>query len=314
MSSSNSPCAACKFLRRKCTQECVFAPYFPPDQPQKFANVHKVFGASNVAKILNELSATQREDAVNSLAYEAEARLRDPVYGCVGLISILQQRLKQVQLDLYNARKELATYMGPQAMLSILQPTSYMPQQIQGGNAASSSVVVPYNMSPMMGIPTGAASGSGGQLMVREQQQQQQIFEAQQLLAAREQQEMLRSFEQNKQGALQGQEPPHHLRFNSGFDSVTGTGLTQMSPTSAAAANNANISPALALGFDPNPYQIQPQQQQQEPHHHHHLQLQALLQSQQQPQQQSQQQQPPRLLPQKVEGEEGRGRSVGPSC
>ncbi|XP_050363339.1 LOB domain-containing protein 36 [Argentina anserina] len=305
MSSSNSPCAACKFLRRKCTQECVFAPYFPPDQPQKFANVHKVFGASNVAKILNELSATQREDAVNSLAYEAEARLRDPVYGCVGLISILQQRLKQVQLDLYNARKELATYMGPQAMLSILQPASYTPQQIQGGNAGSSSAVVPYNMSPMMGIPTGAASG---QLMVREQQQHQQIYEAQQLLAAREQQEMLRSFEQNKQGALQSQEA-HHLRFNSGFDTVTGTGLNQMSPTSPTTANNVNISPALALGFDSS-YQIQAQQQQ-EPHHHHHhhhLQLQAFLQSQQQ------QQQPPQLLPQKVEGEEGRSRSVGPSC
>lgn len=306
MSSSNSPCAACKFLRRKCTQECVFAPYFPPDQPQKFANVHKVFGASNVAKILNELSATQREDAVNSLAYEAEARLRDPVYGCVGLISILQQRLKQVQLDLYNARKELAAYMGPQAMLSILQPASYMgPQQIQGGNAGTSSAVVPYNMSPMMGIPTGG--GSSGQLMVREQQQQQQMFEAQQLLAAREQQEMLRSFEQNKQS----QEGHHQLRFNSGFDSVTGTGLSQMSPTSSAAANNANISPALALGFDHSPYQIQQQQQE---HHHHHLQLQALLQSQQQQSQQPQQQQPPQLLPHKVEGEEGRSRSVGPSC
>ncbi|KAF9670207.1 hypothetical protein SADUNF_Sadunf13G0044400 [Salix dunnii] len=47
-SSSNSPCAACKFVRRKCQTECVFAPYFPPDQPQKFSNVHKVFGASNV--------------------------------------------------------------------------------------------------------------------------------------------------------------------------------------------------------------------------------------------------------------------------
>lgn len=303
----------------------MFAPYFPPDQPQKFANVHKVFGASNVAKILNELSATQREDAVNSLAYEAEARLRDPVYGCVGLISILQQRLKQVQLDLYNARKELATYMGPQAMISILQPTNYMPQQIQGGNASSSSAVVPYNMSPMMGIPTGAASGGGGQLMVREQQQQQQIFEAQQLLAAREQQEMLRSFEQNKQAPL-GEDQHHHhhhVRFNSGFDSVTGTGLTQMSPSSAT-ANNANISPALALGFDHNPYQIQAQPQSPEPHrHHHHLQLQALLQSQQQqPQQQSQQQSQqqqqqhqPQLLQQKVEGEEGRStRSVGPSC
>jgi hypothetical protein len=30
----------------------VFAPYFPPDEPQKFANVHKVFGAANVNKML----------------------------------------------------------------------------------------------------------------------------------------------------------------------------------------------------------------------------------------------------------------------
>ncbi|KAK9048558.1 hypothetical protein SSX86_032477 [Deinandra increscens subsp. villosa] len=143
MSSSNSPCAACKFLRRKCTQECVFAPYFPPDQPQKFANVHKVFGASNVAKILNDLNTTQREDAVNSLAYEADARLRDPVYGCVGLISVLQNRLKQVQTDLHNAKIELANYIGP-----ILNHQGFIPQ-IQ--NMTSSSLpVLPYNMQPMV--------------------------------------------------------------------------------------------------------------------------------------------------------------------
>lgn len=47
-----SPCAACKLLRRKCGHDCVFAPYFPADEPQKFANVHKVFGASNVNKML----------------------------------------------------------------------------------------------------------------------------------------------------------------------------------------------------------------------------------------------------------------------
>ncbi|KAH9555158.1 hypothetical protein CY35_08G100500 [Sphagnum magellanicum] len=37
-----SACAACRVLRRKCTAQCLFAPYFPPDQPQKFAHVHKV--------------------------------------------------------------------------------------------------------------------------------------------------------------------------------------------------------------------------------------------------------------------------------
>lgn len=49
---SSSPCAACKLLRRRCGHDCVFSPYFPADEPHKFANVHKVFGASNVSKML----------------------------------------------------------------------------------------------------------------------------------------------------------------------------------------------------------------------------------------------------------------------
>lgn len=47
-----SPCASCKLLRRRCAKDCVFAPYFPSDDPHKFAIVHKVFGASNVSKML----------------------------------------------------------------------------------------------------------------------------------------------------------------------------------------------------------------------------------------------------------------------
>ena len=47
-----SPCASCKLLRRRCTKDCIFAPFFPADDPHKFAIVHKVFGASNVSKML----------------------------------------------------------------------------------------------------------------------------------------------------------------------------------------------------------------------------------------------------------------------
>ncbi|THU57083.1 hypothetical protein C4D60_Mb11t24040 [Musa balbisiana] len=115
-SSASSPCAACKFLRRKCQPDCVFAPYFPPDQPQKFVHVHRVFGASNVTKLLNELHPYQREDAVNSLAYEADMRLRDPVYGCVGVISILQHQLRQLQMDLSCAKSELSKYQSAAAV------------------------------------------------------------------------------------------------------------------------------------------------------------------------------------------------------
>ncbi|WMV35438.1 hypothetical protein MTR67_028823 [Solanum verrucosum] len=106
----NSPCAACKFLRRKCLPCCIFAPHFPPEEPHKFANVHKIFGASNVTKLLNEVLPHQREDAVNTLAYEAEARVRDPVYGCVSAITFLQRQVERLEKELDAAKADLMRY------------------------------------------------------------------------------------------------------------------------------------------------------------------------------------------------------------
>lgn len=109
-SNFHTPCAACKFLRRKCLPSCLFAPYFPPEEPLKFINVHKIFGASNVTKLLNEIQPHQREDAVNSLAYEAQARLKDPVYGCTGAISLLQQQVTHLQKELDATNAELMLF------------------------------------------------------------------------------------------------------------------------------------------------------------------------------------------------------------
>ncbi|KAK7263098.1 hypothetical protein RJT34_30682 [Clitoria ternatea] len=159
MSSSNSPCAACKFLRRKCTQECVYAPYFPPDNPQRFECVHRVFGASNVAKLLNELSASQREDAVKSLAYEAEARLRDPVFGCVGFISVLQNRLRQMQTELHGAKKELCTFIGPQSLQFILNNPGMYPPPPAGMMMPHQSV---FNGGVLPPPPAQVLAGHGG--------------------------------------------------------------------------------------------------------------------------------------------------------
>ncbi|XP_073009041.1 LOB domain-containing protein 12-like [Typha latifolia] len=107
MGTGSSPCASCKLLRRRCAKDCIFAPYFPPDDPHKFAIVHKVFGASNISKTLQELPVHQRGDAVSSLVYEANARVRDPVYGCVGVISYLQTQVSQLQVQLAMAKAEI---------------------------------------------------------------------------------------------------------------------------------------------------------------------------------------------------------------
>lgn len=108
--SFNSPCACCKFLKRKCPLDCIFAPYFPPQDPHKFINIHRIFGASNVSKLLYELPPHQRSDAVKTMAYEAAARIRDPVHGCVTEIVSLQKQAQLLQKELESATAQLRNY------------------------------------------------------------------------------------------------------------------------------------------------------------------------------------------------------------
>ncbi|RWW35131.1 hypothetical protein GW17_00000090 [Ensete ventricosum] len=129
----HSPCAACKILRRRCAGKCVLAPYFPPTEPLKFTTAHRVFGASNIIKLLQvsnphrpqdhrvippqynvndrmrlqDLPESQRADAVSSMVYEANARIRDPVYGCAGAIFQLQKQVNELQAQLAQAQAEL---------------------------------------------------------------------------------------------------------------------------------------------------------------------------------------------------------------
>ncbi|XP_018730826.2 LOB domain-containing protein 4 isoform X3 [Eucalyptus grandis] len=57
--------------------------------------------------IRQELPEHQRSDAVSSMVYEANARMRDPVYGCVGAISSLQQQVDVLQNQLALAQAEV---------------------------------------------------------------------------------------------------------------------------------------------------------------------------------------------------------------
>ena len=52
----------------------------------------------------------QRGDAVSSMVYEANARVRDPVYGCAGAISSLQQQIDTLQTQLALAQAEVVHF------------------------------------------------------------------------------------------------------------------------------------------------------------------------------------------------------------
>ncbi|KAF9681014.1 hypothetical protein SADUNF_Sadunf06G0181600 [Salix dunnii] len=104
-------CAACKNQRRKCDEHCFIAPYFPAEKSRDFEAVHKHFGLHNVISLLRGLPLQERSDAVISMVYEANARVRDPVAGCTRIISALRQRINTLKAELNFVKNQNAYYL-----------------------------------------------------------------------------------------------------------------------------------------------------------------------------------------------------------
>ncbi|XP_010916785.1 LOB domain-containing protein 28-like [Elaeis guineensis] len=76
-------CASCKHQRKKCSESCELAPYFPADRTREFGQVHKVYGVSNLTKMLKANDTIpERERCAETLMWEAEWRNIDPANGC----------------------------------------------------------------------------------------------------------------------------------------------------------------------------------------------------------------------------------------
>jgi len=150
MNGGGAPCGACKFLRRKCVKGCVFAPYFGSDEgAAQFAAVHKIFGASNVSKLLLHIPMSERCDAVVTIAYEAQARLRDPVYGCVAHIYALQQQVASLQADLVFMQAQLANRVSAgSAITSAICPVMSASSYSQHPHQVPAHLSMPYHLIP----------------------------------------------------------------------------------------------------------------------------------------------------------------------
>lgn len=109
---------------------------------------------------MQELPEDQRSDAVSSMVYEANARVRDPVYGCVGAISSLQQQIDVLQTQLAIAQAEVV-HMRMHQLPSTSNPATNMINSDNKHNIMSNSsqtksfftmdMVVDHHHQPNMG-------------------------------------------------------------------------------------------------------------------------------------------------------------------
>jgi hypothetical protein len=119
------------------------SPYFPADQPKRFANVHKLFGVSNTLRILKHVDPSQREDTVKSIAYEADTREKDPVHGCLGVIIMLQNQVSKLKDELAMAREQLYMLQQLQCFESQQAAQSQHPMVASFTGVSSSSAYAP---------------------------------------------------------------------------------------------------------------------------------------------------------------------------
>lgn len=86
-----------------------------------FGTYYRFFQSiNNFVHLFQELPESQRADAVSSMVYEANARIRDPVYGCAGAICHLQKQVSELQTQLAKARAEVVNMQTQQANLLAL--------------------------------------------------------------------------------------------------------------------------------------------------------------------------------------------------
>ncbi|KAK4380241.1 hypothetical protein RND71_002103 [Anisodus tanguticus] len=91
----------------------------------------------SVKALLSELPETQRADAVNSLVYEANARIRDPIYGSAGVITNLHEQMTKLQAEVSLAQAEISNLQCQNSNLMALISKQHSPFQ--------DSTLLPYD-------------------------------------------------------------------------------------------------------------------------------------------------------------------------
>lgn len=134
--STTQACAACKYQRRKCAPDCILAPYFPHNRQRQFLNAHKLFGVSNISKIIKNLNPPEKDEAMRTIIFQSDVRANDPVGGCYRMIRELQRQIEYTRAELDFVLHQLAIY---RAQAAAQQQT----QLIQAQAAAAAAAAAP---------------------------------------------------------------------------------------------------------------------------------------------------------------------------
>lgn len=103
--------------QKECLENCTLLYQFASNDLHKFAILQQVFGACNVVRLVQDLPSDQRVEAIDSLVFEASARLENPAFGCTDIIHQLQRQVSDLQSQITTTQTTIQKIRSQQAVL-----------------------------------------------------------------------------------------------------------------------------------------------------------------------------------------------------
>ncbi|KAF3629722.1 40S ribosomal protein S12 [Capsicum annuum] len=93
MTRTRKSCPVYHSQKKKCGTKCKFRNHLPPQKDETYKNIEQVFGLANFERFYDRVEPQWRDALIDSYAYEANERIKDPIHGITKDITLLQQRL-----------------------------------------------------------------------------------------------------------------------------------------------------------------------------------------------------------------------------
>ncbi|GMN53106.1 hypothetical protein TIFTF001_022252 [Ficus carica] len=109
------PCAACKTQRKRCNMFCEVSSLFPQTKSKEYQNAHRLFGSSNIQKMIVSIKPSEVDVCADSILTEGLAGKNDPEHGCYGLVGNLKAEVDAAERELAAIKRLLALCKNDQA-------------------------------------------------------------------------------------------------------------------------------------------------------------------------------------------------------
>ena len=99
-------CAACKYQRKQCLENCPLAPFFPSNKFDDFKNVSRLYKVSTIIEMLNSVAENEKKaKMVETLILEAKIRSENPVYGSIAIQNKLKLQIEETMKEIDLVKK-----------------------------------------------------------------------------------------------------------------------------------------------------------------------------------------------------------------